>query len=71
MVTQMEKRDKGQRQHKEASGKGIQECISCDVKNCYYHDSSNYCTAEQINVGPGSAQSSVETLCTTFRPKSE
>ena len=32
MVTQMEKETRVRRQHKEASGKGIQECISCDVK---------------------------------------
>ncbi|MGI6166547.1 MAG: DUF1540 domain-containing protein [Eubacteriales bacterium] len=66
-----EKNRQEHRQGREVSNVGIQKCISCDVKNCYYHDSSNYCTAEQINVGPGSAETSAETLCTTFRPKSE
>lgn len=49
----------------------VNKCISCDVKNCYYHDNSNYCTAEQINVGPVSAVSSAETICATFKPKDE
>ncbi len=50
---------------------GVNKCIGCDVKNCYYHDVSNYCTAEQINVGPTSAQTSADTICATFKPKEE
>lgn len=45
--------------------------ISCDVKNCYYHDGSCYCTASQINVGPTNASSSADTLCATFKHKEE
>lgn len=49
----------------------VNKCIGCDVKNCHYHDSSNYCTAEQINVGPVSAATSADTICATFKPKEE
>lgn len=45
--------------------------ICCDVQNCYYHDCETYCTAEQIAVGPRSADSSAETLCATFKPKEQ
>lgn len=44
--------------------------VSCDVKNCTYHDGENYCTAEQIAVGPSYATSCTDTVCATFRPKS-
>jgi len=43
--------------------------IKCDVKNCYYHNAETFCTAEQISVGPQSADTSGETLCATFKPK--
>ena len=43
--------------------------IVCEVKNCVYHDCETYCTAEQIAVGPQSADTSGETLCATFKPK--
>ena len=43
--------------------------VKCDVKNCYYHNAETYCTAEQIAVGPQSADTSGETLCATFKPK--
>ena len=45
--------------------------ISCDVKNCTYHDGQHYCTAGQISVGPTHAQTSGETACVTFKPKAE
>jgi len=45
--------------------------ISCDVKNCTYHDGQHYCTAGQINVGPTHAETSGETACVTFKPKAE
>ena len=43
--------------------------ITCDVRNCVYHDCENHCTAEKIAVGPSYAESSSETVCATFRPK--
>jgi hypothetical protein len=45
--------------------------IKCNVQNCYYHDCDTYCTAGEIAVGPRSADSSSETLCTTFKPKAD
>lgn len=45
--------------------------IVCSVKNCIHHAEANVCTAPEIAVGPTSACSSSETLCVTFRPKSE
>lgn len=57
--------------HKDTKGKDVNKCIGCDVLNCYYHDTSNYCTADHINVGPISAQSSADTICATFKPKEE
>ena len=43
--------------------------IKCNVQNCYYQDCDTYCTANEIAVGPRSADSSSETLCATFKPK--
>lgn len=43
--------------------------ITCDVKNCYYHDSSCCCTADEIRVGPQHANTSADTICATFKPK--
>ncbi|MBO4423293.1 MAG: DUF1540 domain-containing protein [Clostridia bacterium] len=43
--------------------------VSCDVKNCVYHDGDAYCTADRIAVGPTYANSTTDTVCATFRPK--
>lgn len=40
--------------------------ISCDVKNCKYHDKANNCMAGHINVGNSSATSATDTKCETF-----
>ena len=45
--------------------------IVCNVEHCVYHDNHNVCTAGEIAVGPAQAETSSETLCVTFRPKSE
>ena len=45
--------------------------VKCDVENCYYNDCASHCTANEIAVGPHSADTSGETLCVTFKPKSE
>jgi hypothetical protein len=45
--------------------------IVCNVENCVHHDSHNCCTASEIAVGPTDAQTSAQTLCVTFRPKTE
>lgn len=44
--------------------------IRCDVKSCSYHDGDNYCTANQVAIGPGFAVSCTDTVCATFKPKS-
>lgn len=43
--------------------------VSCDVKNCVYHDGDNYCTADRVSVGPSYATSSTDTVCATFKEK--
>ena len=40
--------------------------ISCVVKNCVHHDSSDCCTADHIEVGNQSAKKTTETNCCTF-----
>lgn len=40
--------------------------ISCEVKNCKFHDKSNNCTAGHIHVGDKSATSITDTACQTF-----
>lgn len=45
--------------------------ISCDVRNCTYHDGDHYCTAEKIYVGPSNAVKSADTICATFKAKTK
>lgn len=40
--------------------------IICNVKNCKYHDTEGYCTAAEVHVGPGYADSCTDTACATF-----
>lgn len=40
--------------------------ISCEVKNCVYHDKANNCNAGHINVGSTTANTASETKCETF-----
>lgn len=40
--------------------------ISCEVKNCVYHDTSDVCKAGHIKVGSKTATSQNETACETF-----
>ncbi|MBR5221780.1 MAG: DUF1540 domain-containing protein [Clostridia bacterium] len=49
--------------------KGHIKGISCDVRNCVYHDSDCYCTAEKIAVGPSYATSCTDTVCATFKQR--
>lgn len=42
------------------------EGISCEVKNCVHHDTSDMCTAGHIRVGNKSATKTTETVCETF-----
>ena len=43
--------------------------VSCNVKNCLYHDGDAYCTADRISVGPSFASACTDTVCATFRAK--
>ena len=47
----------------------VNKGITCDVRNCVYHDRENCCMAGHIAVGPSYALSSSETVCATFKPK--
>jgi len=47
----------------------INSGISCEVKNCVYHDKGCHCTAEKVNIGPQHANTSADTVCSTFRPQ--
>lgn len=40
--------------------------ISCEVKNCKFHDESNNCHAGHIKVGDRMATSKTDTACETF-----
>ena len=40
--------------------------ISCEVKNCIFHDTGDCCTAGQIKVGNPQAMHESETKCETF-----
>ncbi|MBQ8509005.1 MAG: DUF1540 domain-containing protein [Clostridia bacterium] len=45
--------------------------ITCDARNCVYHDGDNYCTASRVNIGSIVATSSSETRCATFEPRGD
>ncbi|MBQ9779304.1 MAG: DUF1540 domain-containing protein [Clostridia bacterium] len=49
----------------------VNKGISCDVKNCQYHEGDCYCVAQKIAVGPSFATSSTDTVCATFKPKKD
>lgn len=44
--------------------------ISCDARNCVYHDGDNYCTAKRVSIGSMTATNAAETRCATFEPRS-
>ena len=54
----------------ECVGKEIKG-ITCDVRNCVYHDSENCCMAGHIAVGPSYATTSQDTVCATFKQKKD
>lgn len=43
--------------------------IVCNVTNCSYNNDNCKCTASQVKVGPTFANSSADTICSTFKPK--
>ncbi len=51
-------------------GKKQLQGVLCDVKNCGYNDGHGGCTATMIAVGPTAATTGADTVCATFKPKS-
>ncbi len=51
--------------------KDVIKGITCDVVTCEYHRGNGNCCAGHIKVGPNQAQVSRETLCTTFKNRTE
>ncbi len=51
--------------------KNVIKGITCDVVTCQYHTGEGHCTAGHIKVGPNQAEVSRETLCTTFKNRTE
>ena len=49
----------------------VNKGITCDVKNCTYHDGETHCTAKEITVGPTYASTSHDTACATFKPSED
>ena len=43
--------------------------ITCDARNCVYHDGDIFCTAEHITVRSMVATNSSETRCATFEAR--
>ncbi|NLT39026.1 MAG: DUF1540 domain-containing protein [Clostridiales bacterium] len=45
--------------------------ISCEVSNCRYYMTGNFCSADRIHVTPRHASTSQETDCSTFAPAAQ
>ncbi len=45
--------------------------VSCDACQCVHHGENNTCHAREIAVGPHSASCSYETVCATFKAKTD
>ena len=45
--------------------------ITCDVRNCVFHDGDNFCTASRVTIGSAAATDSEGTRCATFEPRGE
>ena len=45
--------------------------VCCDAVQCVHHGRDNTCHAKGISVGPHSAESVTETVCATFKAKSD
>ena len=48
-----------------------QKGISCAVGSCAYHDGDCSCCAEKVQIGPASACRCSETVCATFKERTE
>jgi hypothetical protein len=58
-----------------AQGNGVDNSIlhgvNCQVTNCRYNKTGGRCSASQVNVGPGFAHSSADTVCDTFSSQTD
>jgi hypothetical protein len=45
--------------------------VRCEVRGCSYHDGDSFCCADRISIGPSFANNSGETVCATFKPRSD
>ena len=45
--------------------------LLCAVSSCEYNNGSGHCVASQVAIGPSRATCCAETVCATFKPKSE
>ncbi|HAN44315.1 MAG TPA: DUF1540 domain-containing protein [Ruminococcaceae bacterium] len=43
--------------------------IKCDVTNCHYNDKQQYCTADEVHIGPQFATCAADTVCASFKPE--
>ncbi len=43
--------------------------VCCSVKGCQYHNGDQCCTAGEIAVGPKTASCCADTVCATFKPR--
>ena len=51
----------------------MHECnhVKCNVSNCEFHDKTGICRAHEIEVGPHYANSSNDTICSTFKAEQD
>ncbi len=73
ILSHMAERSKTMNNEKSCCGnaKSVIKGITCDVVTCQYHTGEGHCTAGHIKVGPSQAEVSRETLCTTFKNRTE
>lgn len=45
--------------------------ITCDVKNCVYHDGDSFCCADRVTIGSIVAADPSKTHCSTFELRGE
>ena len=45
--------------------------IVCAVSSCEFNNGSGHCTATQVAIGPSRAVCCADTVCATYKPKSE
>lgn len=45
--------------------------ITCDVRNCIYHDGDNFCTAGRVTIASQASVKSSQTRCATFEARGE